>query len=140
MKHDQQVSANFKLSEFFIHQLDFMDIKLIKPKLFLVVQQIRNAAGVPITINSGFRSPEKNKLEGGALDSRHLYDRPGIAKEELGVEAVDLTSRLCPISKIYAIAEANGLVTGLGDGRKFGFVHVDIRPINPGQPRVTWTY
>lgn len=129
MKNDQQVSANFKLSEYFIHQLDLMDIALIDSNLFLLVQQIRNSAGCPITITSGYRCVEKNRMEGGAKDSQHLYGR-----------AADICSKQCSINRLYSICEQNNLVTGFGDGRKYGFIHIDVRKTLPEIGRAIWRY
>lgn len=122
---DKQVSKYFHLSEYFINHLQCMDEKLIKPKLIELVQEIRDTAGVPITITSGWRSIQKNQQVGGALKSEHLNGA-----------AVDITSRQISIDKLYEICKANSKVIGLGDGRKYGFVHVDIRT----GKRVEWKY
>ena len=40
------------------------------------IQVIRDAAGVPISINSGYRSPAHNKKVGGVADSNHIKGKP----------------------------------------------------------------
>lgn len=41
-------------------------------KLLYVVNQLRDAWGKPLTVNSGYRNPEHNKKIGGAPRSNHL--------------------------------------------------------------------
>lgn len=54
---------------------DTVDIELVTH-----FQYERDYFGVPITITSGCRCPEYNRLKGGADDSQHLYGRAGDSK------------------------------------------------------------
>lgn len=47
-------------------------------KLAWYLQVIRDHIGVPISVNSGYRSPEHNKSVGGAVGSKHMQ---GIAAD-----------------------------------------------------------
>jgi uncharacterized protein YcbK (DUF882 family) len=44
----------------------------VNPKLMAILDTIRGECGFPITITSGFRTKEQNKLAGGVADSAHL--------------------------------------------------------------------
>lgn len=77
--------------------------------------------GVPITINSAFRSPEYNAHIGGAKQSQHVFGR-----------ALDIQHKTLRASMLFAkIREfqrdgALPLLGGLGSYRTF--VHIDVRP------------
>ena len=80
-------SKFFKLSEFerTSHAVDntVKDINIlanIQSLVSNVLDNVRSLWGKPITINSGYRSPELNKLVGGAVNSQHVIG-----------EAVDIT-------------------------------------------------
>lgn len=71
----QQVTKNFRLSEF--HSKDgakvpekfFYNIVVLAHQL----QALRAHIGLPVIINSGYRSPSHNKAVGGASRSYHLF-------------------------------------------------------------------
>ncbi len=67
-----QISPNFTLSEFASRDTD--EVKL-DPRLLSKLQAMRTAAGRPITVNSGYRTPEHNGRVGGSPGSQHLYGR-----------------------------------------------------------------
>lgn len=49
------------------------DILVNLNRLALRLEDVRNIVGLPIVINSGYRSPIVNDLVGGALDSYHIH-------------------------------------------------------------------
>ena len=70
---DLQLSPHFRLSEF--ASKDGSDKVLVDDALVDLLEQIREAAGGAVTINSGYRSPEHNAAVGGVSSSQHLYGR-----------------------------------------------------------------
>lgn len=104
---------NFKVNEFACS--DGSDPVFISPELVKLLQQIRDHFGAPVTINSGWRSPTKNKAVGGAAQSQHLY---GLA--------ADITVKGVDPKKVYAYADSLLPYTG-GVGLYSTFVHVDVR-------------
>lgn len=69
-----KLTKNFKLAEF--ESKDGAETPLgvldnLK-KLALYLQVIRDYLGVPITVNSGYRSPAHNKAIGGSNGSKHI--------------------------------------------------------------------
>ena len=82
------------------------------------VQIIRDYVGVPLTINSGYRSPAHNKSVGGVADSYHVQGK-----------ASDLSSKQITPKKLYdAILKliADGKIYNGGVGIYNTFVHYDI--------------
>jgi uncharacterized protein YcbK (DUF882 family) len=86
---NNNIKAMEKLSEFFnwyefgITDKTSIAIKEnIKSLVLNVMDLIRRNYGMPIHINSGYRSPEHNKAVGGAANSQHVYG-----------EACDFTGR-----------------------------------------------
>lgn len=82
------------------------------------VQIIRDYVGVPLTINSGYRSPSHNKSVGGVANSYHVQGK-----------ASDLASKQITPKKLYdAILKliADGKIYNGGVGIYNTFVHYDI--------------
>ena len=70
---DLQLSPHFRLAEF--ASKDGADKVLVDDDLVSLLEQIREAAGGAVTINSGYRSPAHNAAVGGVSSSQHLYGR-----------------------------------------------------------------
>ena len=70
---DLQLSPHFRLSEF--ASKDGSDKVLVDDALVDLLEQIREAAGGAVTINSAYRSPAHNAAVGGVSSSQNLYGR-----------------------------------------------------------------
>lgn len=70
---DLQLSPHFRLREF--ASKDGSDKVLVDDDLVSLLEQIREAAGGAVTINSAYRSPAHNAAVGGVSSSQHLYGR-----------------------------------------------------------------
>jgi len=90
----------------------------INQRLVDALQELRDLAGLPVRVISGYRCPEHNQAIGGATRSQHL----------LGT-AADIVVRgmvpagLCRLAEDIA-AFHNG---GIGVYPDKGFIHVDVR-------------
>ncbi len=95
------------------------DVLVNLKELALNLQVLRDFCGLPITINSGYRSPKYNKMVGGAIHSKHLTGHAGDitipGKKPVQVKAM--------IEKL--IGEGKMKQGGLGQYPTF--VHYDIR-------------
>ena len=67
----KQLSAHFRVREFACR--DGSDAVLVAPRLVMVLESIRTHFGVPITISSGYRTPQYNAKVDGAAHSQHCY-------------------------------------------------------------------
>ena len=98
----------------------------IDPKLVTLLETIRELVDSPITLNSGYRCPKRNRDVGGAKSSQHMNGT-----------AADITASGLSPSKVRRIARKafrklrrtnpafKGLGFGLGKYSKF--THVDTR-------------
>lgn len=126
------MSSFFKLAEFQCQCKENCPGKIPKLRLndalLTTLNAVREKYGKPIIVTSGFRCKRHNSAIGGAVASQHL----------LGT-AADIrptTNDKEDLEKLYEICKEEVGVVGLGDGRKKGFIHVDVRP---GQ-RKEWVY
>ena len=86
-----------------------------------VLDPLREAYGKPITVNSGFRSPELNKKIGGVSTSDHLK---GMAADITGGSPAE-NKRL-----FYLIQSLKLPFKQLIDEKNFDWVHVSYDPNN----------
>lgn len=108
-----KISKDFYLYEFQCR--DGSQLVKIDSNLVDKLQQLRDRLGVPLTINSGYRTPEYNKKIGGAEKSQHI----------LGKAAdVSITNIKLDIEQIAAIADTIGFT---GIGMYDTFIHLDVR-------------
>ena len=124
-----QLTKNFKKEEFDSKDGAEMPREVLEniKTLSKYVQLIRNDVGVPLTINSGYRSPAHNKSVGGVANSYHVKGK-----------ASDLSSSKITSKKLYdAILKliADGKIYNGGVGIYNTFVHYDI-----GEKGRRWDY
>lgn len=112
---NKKLSANFKVREFACS--DGSDPIFIAPELVDVLQKIRTHFGKPVTINSAYRTPTKNKAVGGATYSQHCYGT-----------AADIQIKGVAPKTVAAYAETLLPNTG-GIGIYPTFTHVDVREV-----------
>ena len=99
-------------------------------KLAQFLEKVRQQfGGRSITITSGYRPTAINQAVGGASQSEHLYDAPGVGAVDFLVDGAD----------IYAVQDwcDQNWPHSLGYGAPKGFVHLGIRQ---GGPKVRWVY
>ena len=116
----KQLSPHFRVREF--RCKDGSDPIFIDDELVVLLQQIRQHFGKPLTITSAYRTPAHNKACGGAAYSQHLYGR-----------AADF--KIAGVGPDTVAAYAETLLSGRGGigvyppkaGRATGWVHIDTR-------------
>ena len=116
-KHDSgiKLSNSFRVGEFACK--DGSDKIIIDTALVDYLQRIRNWAGVPIIISSGYRTPTYNAKIGGASQSKHTQGKAA----DIYVER-----RHKNIYEIAKFAEAIG-IRGIERNEDSLYVHVDTR-------------
>lgn len=118
-----QLTKNFNIREFACKDGTPVPGALFENvyRLAVQLQKLRDRLGVPIVINSGYRSPSYNARIGGAPRSQHLE-----------AKAADIRTASHTPQQLAAIIEdmiaKNELHFG-GIGIYNTFVHVDIRTI-----------
>jgi uncharacterized protein YcbK (DUF882 family) len=121
-KTNLQITTHFNISD--LESFDIVPANLIQNAIELLqnLQVLRDACGLPITITSGYRSPERNKIAGGAVASQHMSANAadiqinGMTPKEVG----NLIENL--------IKEGKMKEGGLGVyPRQNGWVHYDTR-------------
>jgi len=85
--------------------------------------------GNPLIITSGYRNSQVNASVGGAKNSEHLFNAPGIGAVDWYVKGVD----------IYKLQDwcIKNWPYSTGKGASRGFIHTGIRK---GRPRIVWDY
>lgn len=108
-----KISKNFSLHEFECR--DGSHLVMIDEQLIEKLQQLRDKIGKPITVNSGYRTPEHNAKIGGAPKSQHMLGK-----------AADISVWGMSAKDLAAVAETIGF-GGIGIYHSKHFVHVDVR-------------
>lgn len=85
--------------------------------------------GKPVIITSGYRPPAVNRAVGGASQSEHLFNAPGVGAVDFYIKGVSVHALQDWCDKNWPFS--------LGYGASKGFVHLGIRQ---GRPRVRWDY
>lgn len=109
----KKLSTNFKVREFACK--DGSDAVFISPELVTILQKVRTHFGKAVKINSAYRTPQRNKSEGGETYSQHLY---GMAAD-IVVEGVAAKTVAAYVEKL--------MPNSGGIGTYASFVHVDVR-------------
>ena len=110
---EKQLSINFRVKEFACK--DGSDPVFICPELVVLLQNIRNHFGKPVSIHSGYRTAEYNKKVDGAVYSQHQYGT-----------AADISIKGVTPKEIADYANLLMPYTG-GVGVYKTFCHVDVR-------------
>ncbi len=102
--------------------------------LSALFEQVRSLlGGQPLTVLSGYRTPEHNRKIGGSPDSQHVQGRAlDVAHPTL------LPRQVVDLVKQAKAAGALPLLGGLGLYEKAGFVHIDTRPVPTGRTLIVW--
>ena len=120
---------SLKLKNFRIEEFDSPDQpgsgNLMNEEFLLILDTLRDAAGLPFIINSGYRTKYQNIKDGGKPDSAHLK---GLAAD---IRAVNGWAKY----RIIQAAMASG-IKRIGIGSTF--IHLDVDNTLPTS--VIWTY
>lgn len=112
---EKRISAHFKVKEFHSKN-DPADLVKVDERLIELLENIRNHAGKPVNINSGYRSPQYNAtIKNAAKNSQHIQGK-----------AADIWIAGVPPAKVAEIAECY-LGSSGGVGIYKTFTHVDVR-------------
>ena len=99
-------------------------------ELATFLERVRTAfGGKRVTITSGYRPAAINRAVGGASNSEHLYNAPGVGAVDFYVDGVDIKKVQDWVDREWPYS--------VGYGAPKGFVHLGIRE---GRPRVRWNY
>jgi uncharacterized protein YcbK (DUF882 family) len=85
-------------------------------QLAQALQRLRDLAGSPLIVTSGYRCPAHNARVGGARGSQHVF----------GIAADIWSKRLTP-KELYELAEQIPAFQNGGIGRYSSWIHVDVR-------------
>ena len=115
-----QLTKNFKKEEFDSKDGAEMPKDVLENIKLLAkyVQLIRNEVGVPLVINSGYRSPQHNAKVGGVKNSYHVQGKAGDLKPK-GITSKQLYDVIIKLIK-------GGFIYNGGVGLYDTFVHYDI--------------
>jgi len=124
-----KLTENFSKSEFDSKDGTEMpnDVLMNVQKLASQLQILRNNINKPITINSGYRSPEHNKSIGGVQNSQHVLGKAA------DIKVKGISTRILAALIEDLINDGDMLQGGLGIYDKF--VHYDIR-----KNKARWDY
>ncbi|MFB2980877.1 D-Ala-D-Ala carboxypeptidase family metallohydrolase [Microseira sp. BLCC-F43] len=81
--------------------------------------EIREKAGSPLIVTSGYRPRSVNRAVGGASHSQHI--------QGLAIDFKPAPGGIS-LNQLWEIVRATAKTGGVGDGRKRGFIHRDRRP------------
>lgn len=117
-----QLSAHFRVREFACR--DGSDAVLVAPRLVMVLETIRAHFGAPVTITSGYRTPQYNTKVGGVAHSQHCY----------GTAADIVVTGQTPAAVAAYARQLMPDWGGVGIYAKKGFTHIDVR-----ETKADWT-
>ena len=122
------LSRNFSRKEF---RCRCCDRAYVSPRLVAALQDLRDLAGGPVRITSGFRCPDHNWRQGGTPRSQHLL---GTAADVV-IAGHGVLEMYCLADRVAAFR--NG---GLGLYPDDGILHVDVRGEHARWGRVEGEY
>ena len=116
-----KLTTNFNLSEFRCKDGTDVPAELMPnvQKLANELQKLRDELGLPIKINSGYRTKTYNKKIGGATNSMHVQAKAA----DIVVTDITPTNLYKRIEKLIEEGKVNFKGVGVYDT----FVHVDVR-------------
>lgn len=109
---DKKITKHFKLKEFACKNSEAI---IISEKLCYILEDIRAHFEKPVTITSGYRTPEHNAKIGGAVKSQHMLGLAADIKIP-GVKPSDIASYARTLMPTYG-----------GIGIYSTFTHIDVR-------------
>jgi uncharacterized protein YcbK (DUF882 family) len=118
-KTNLQVTKNFNMSEMEFYDRVPANLLEKAKEVLANVQILRDALGVPVSIMSGYRSPERNAEVGGATKSQHMEGN-----------ATDLQCKAKTPLEMYTMVEKlikEGKMKQGGLGIYDGWIHYDCR-------------
>lgn len=115
------LSRNFSRHEFHCRCCSRAELN---PRLVEALQALRDLAGRPIRITSGYRCPDHNRAAGGSKRSQHLLGNAA----DIVIGAHEPVEMFCLANEVAAFR--NG---GIGLYPEDGFIHVDVR-----EARASW--
>jgi GH24 family phage-related lysozyme (muramidase) len=128
------ITPHIKLGEFALNQevrrFDHQHQIDTAAELAAFLERARTRFGNrPVIITSGYRPPAVNRNVGGASQSEHLYNAPGVGAVDFYIDGVNIqkVQDWCDKEWPYSV----------GYGAPKGFVHLGIRA---NRPRVRWDY
>lgn len=95
---NKQLTKHFKLSEIHCHGKGCCSTTKLDVKVVKFAEKMRNALGVPVTVESGYRCYQHNRAVGGANGSGHTYGT-----------ALDLTTAKVSRERLAVLAELLGV-------------------------------
>jgi len=125
-----KVSDNFYLDEF--QDRNTGEVK-IDERLIIVLQEIRNTIGKPIIITSGYRTMKTHIEIYKKKYGDHWEDKIPYHSKHLKGLAVDMNilgGNYLDYMTAIDIAKKSGVIKGIGNGIKSGFIHLDTRNSN----------
>lgn len=88
---NEKVGEHFKVREFACK--DGSQVVFIDSYLVSILDILRNKVGKPVIINSGYRTPERNKAAGGAKYSYHMRGMAADIRVD-GMSAKEIANKL----------------------------------------------
>lgn len=96
---NENVGKHFKVKEFACK--DGSQVVFIDDYLVSILDILRNQVGKPVHINSGYRTPTRNKAVGGAKYSYHMRGMAADIRVE-GMTAKEIANKLKKSSRVGA--------------------------------------
>ncbi len=124
-KTNLQITKNFNVSEMEFYNRVPPELLDNTKKLLHNLQALRDACGKPITIMSGYRSPERNAAVGGAEKSIHQTGGAADIKIK-GMKPEDVAKLIEKLIKEGKMTEG-GLGIYPRSTPEEGWVHTDVR-------------